>query len=78
MELSCPLAAPMTIAIKLNGTARNVPEGMQIAELCVELELRPEQVAVEVNRRIVRRDQHAATPLAEGDEVEIVTLVGGG
>jgi sulfur carrier protein len=35
-------------------------------------------VAVEVNRRLVRRAEHASTRLAEGDRVEVVTLVGGG
>ena len=68
----------MPIAIKLNGTVRDVPEGTKVAELCAELELRPEQVAVELNRVVVRRAEHATTTLAEGDEVEIVTLVGGG
>ncbi|MCX5655676.1 MAG: sulfur carrier protein ThiS [Planctomycetota bacterium] len=35
-------------------------------------------VAVEVNRELVPRSQHGARRLAEGDVVEIVTLVGGG
>lgn len=34
--------------------------------------------AVEVNKTHVRRPQYDATPLKEGDRVEIVTLVGGG
>ena len=36
------------------------------------------QIAVERNQEIVPRAEHATTPLAEGDRVEIVTMVGGG
>ncbi len=34
--------------------------------------------AVELNKRLVRRSEYANTPLANGDNLEIVTLVGGG
>jgi sulfur carrier protein len=34
--------------------------------------------AVEVNRVLVPRSQHASRVLAEGDAIEVVTLVGGG
>ena len=37
----------------------------------------PEKVAIELNRRLVRSDKYD-TPLKDGDEVEIVTFVGGG
>ena len=36
------------------------------------------EVAVEVNRRVVRRADHGGTVLESGDVVELVTLVGGG
>jgi len=39
---------------------------------------RPVAFAVEVNRRVVPRRDHAATLLQDGDSIEIVTLVGGG
>ena len=64
--------------IRLNGEERELPEAITVAGLVAELGLRPEQVAVEVNRALVPRAEHAATTLAEGDEVELVTLVGGG
>jgi thiamine biosynthesis protein ThiS len=37
-----------------------------------------EHSPVELNRRIVPRSRYAATSLADRDELEIVTLVGGG
>lgn len=67
-----------TIEIELNGGRRELPEGTTVAGLVALLELRPEVVAVERNRALVRRADHAATQLADGDRVEVVTLVGGG
>ena len=68
----------MTIAIVLNGKEHTVRAGTRVADLCEELGLVPEQVAIELNERVVRRDVRGSTVLAEGDVVEIVTLVGGG
>jgi thiamine biosynthesis protein ThiS len=67
-----------TIEIELNGARRTLPEGTTVAGLVALLELRPEVVAVERNRALVRRADHATTELAPGDRVEVVTLVGGG
>ncbi|CAN5901643.1 thiazole synthase [soil metagenome] len=66
------------MTILLNGETREFPEAITVAEALQQLGLRPEQVAVEVNRQLVPRARHAETPLASGDEVEVVTLVGGG
>lgn len=49
-----------------------------MASLLAELELDPSQVAVERNRDIVPRAQYAQTTLSDGDQLEIVTFVGGG
>ncbi|HEX8200933.1 MAG TPA: sulfur carrier protein ThiS, partial [Isosphaeraceae bacterium] len=64
--------------ITLNGQSRDLPAGLTVAELLRLLEVRPEHVAVEVNRGLVPRARHGATRLAEGGELEVVTLVGGG
>jgi len=66
------------IRIEVNGAPREVAEGTTIARLLRELALPPEQVAVERNGALVRRAEHATATLAEGDALEIVTLVGGG
>lgn len=72
------LRARRPLKILLNGESRELPEGSTIATLVASLDLRPEQVAVERNRELVPRAEHATTALAEGDELEVVTLVGGG
>lgn len=66
------------VQIVINGTPREVTDGITVAELLGRLELRSQQVAVEVNRELVPRTRHQAHVLLAGDAVEIVTLVGGG
>lgn len=64
--------------LKVNGEAREVPEGTTLSGLLAQLKLESERVAVEVNAQVVRRARHATHLLATGDQVEIVTFVGGG
>jgi sulfur carrier protein len=66
------------LQIVLNGEPRPVAPGMTVAELVESLQLSPRQVAVEINLELVPRAQHAGHVLADGDRVEIVSLVGGG
>lgn len=64
--------------IQLNGEAVELPEGLSVADLLARLDLAGRRVAVELNLDIVPRSQHAATPLREGDRVEVVHAIGGG
>lgn len=64
--------------IKVNGEIRELAGETTVAGLLRLLELDPRFLAVERNRELVPRTRHAECQLAEGDEVEIVTLVGGG
>ena len=64
--------------ITINGEEKEIADGMTVAELVASLDLQPKFVAVERNREIVPRKQHGECQLESGDELEIVTLVGGG
>ena len=64
--------------VTVNGKVRDLPEGATIEQLLGDLAIRRDAIAVEVNRQIVSRSQHADMQLREGDAVEIVTFVGGG
>lgn len=66
------------ISVTVNGETVAVDAGASVAELLARLDLGSQAVAVEVNLDLVPRAKHAATRLAAGDRVEIVTLVGGG
>lgn len=63
--------------VKVNGDPRDLPDGTTLRALAAQFKLTPEKVAIELNRRLVRAEKYD-TPLKEGDEVEIVTFVGGG
>jgi sulfur carrier protein len=64
--------------ITVNDQPHDVVEGATVAELLEQLGLAGKPVAVEVNLDLVPRTRHAGHPLAAGDRLEIVTLVGGG
>jgi sulfur carrier protein len=63
--------------IQVNGELREVRSDTILA-LVEELGLDVRKVAVERNLEIVPKSQHAVTPVAEGDRVEVVQFVGGG
>jgi sulfur carrier protein len=62
----------------VNGEERDVANGATVADLIDASGLANAACAVEVNRSLVPKRDHASTTLAEGDRVELVTLVGGG
>ena len=66
------------IDVVINGEARTVVQGTTVAGLIGELGFGDRRVAVERNREVVPRAQHATTELAAGDRIELVTFVGGG
>lgn len=63
--------------VTVNGEERDLPDGTTLRELVKQFNLTPEKVALELNRRLVKSEKYD-TGLKEGDEVEIVTFVGGG
>lgn len=69
---------PVEIEIVVNSNPRTVPYGTTVARLIADLGFGDQRVAVERNREVVPRAQHATTQLAAGDRLEVVTFVGGG
>ena len=64
--------------IRINGEDKEIGNGLSLAELLEELQIRPGRIVVELNRDIVSREAHASTVLKAGDVLEIVHFVGGG
>jgi sulfur carrier protein len=52
--------------------------GLSLVALVESLGMKPDRVAVELNRNIVPRDRWPETKLSDGDRLEIVQFVGGG
>jgi thiamine biosynthesis protein ThiS len=64
--------------VTVNGKGRDVKDGLTVRALLEELALIGGPVAVEINRAIVPRAQHATHVVNAGDAIEIVHFVGGG
>jgi len=62
----------------LNGEEREISGVSNVADLVTSLGLDARKVAIELNLEIVPRSIYPATPLADGDRIEIVTFIGGG
>lgn len=65
------------MTITLNGESRST-DAPTLAALIESLGMKADRVAVELNLEIVPRAQWPATPLKDGDKLEIVHFVGGG
>jgi sulfur carrier protein len=64
--------------ITINGQQETIDDGLTVAALLDARGLANKPCAVEVNRSLVPKAEHAGRELREGDSLEIVTLVGGG
>ncbi len=64
--------------VVVNDEPTELPDGATVVDLLARLDLPGTRVAVEVNRALVRRADHAQCRLVQDDRIEIVTLVGGG
>jgi thiamine biosynthesis protein ThiS len=65
----------------INGQSRSFPDlavGATVDTLVIALGFKPDRVAVEHNGSIVSRPNWPSTPVASGDQFEIVHFVGGG
>jgi sulfur carrier protein len=68
----------VSIEVKLNGEPHELPGGASLAQAVAELTAAAGGVAAAVNGDVVPRGSWAATPLRDGDQVEVVTAVQGG
>ncbi len=64
--------------VLVNGSAEEIAVGTTVADVVDRWARSPIGVAVAVNEAVVTRAEWAATALAEGDRVEILTAVQGG
>ncbi len=67
-----------TMTLEINGETRTIAPISNVRELIEALGISGKHVAVEVNRKIIRRGEWDNTPISNLDRVEIVQFVGGG
>ncbi|MDJ0553245.1 MAG: sulfur carrier protein ThiS [Microcoleaceae cyanobacterium MO_207.B10] len=66
------------IILKVNGETRSCLPHTVLPNFLEQLGLNPRLVAVEYNGEILHRQFWDKTEMQEGDNLEIVTIVGGG
>lgn len=64
--------------ISVNGEPRDVVPGTTARQLVASLGVKPEMMAVQINERILPREEMNTTILSDGDVVELIRIVGGG
>ena len=64
--------------LTVNGEGRELGSGVTVSGLLDDLGIDPVTVVVEINLEILKRAEHPARILAEGDSVEIIRMVDGG
>jgi thiamine biosynthesis protein ThiS len=66
------------ITVTVNGRPREFESEMPLVELIRRLEIAFPRIAVAHNGAVLRKEEHEATVIRDGDTVEIVRMVGGG
>lgn len=66
------------IEITVNGETVEIESSMTVEQLLDTVDVPPNYLAVEVNAEVVPREQYTTRLVQAGDDVEVVTLVGGG
>ncbi len=66
------------VELQINGKKELLPSGMTIGQLLAAKGISPNVVACELNLTIIKRDRLADTALKQGDQLEIIQMIGGG
>lgn len=66
------------IEILVNGERRDVPPDQSVSALLQWLQIPPDRVAVELNKKLVRKRDWGQTVVPSASQIEIVEFVGGG
>jgi thiamine biosynthesis protein ThiS len=64
--------------LTVNGKPVELPDGSTVTGLLSHLAVEPARVAIERNQDVIPRRTWAEARLVDGDQIEIVTFVGGG
>jgi thiamine biosynthesis protein ThiS len=66
------------VEVTVNGERRQIPSDQTVATILSWLELPADRVAVELNKRIVRKRDWEQTVVPASAQIEVVEFVGGG
>jgi sulfur carrier protein len=66
------------ITVTINGRPRQFESELALPELIRRLEITHPRIAVAHNGDVLRREEHDTVTVRDGDNLEIVRMVGGG
>lgn len=66
------------MTIKVNGEDMGVTPDTTVLQLLNDVGVNPKLTAVQLNERVLHREELAGTLLSDGDVVELVRVVAGG
>lgn len=64
--------------IIVNGVEHEVSEDTNVIQLLEKLDIKPERIALEINLTVINREDYHSRTIHEGDQVEIISFIGGG
>jgi thiamine biosynthesis protein ThiS len=62
----------------INGETKEIARELNLSELLKHFSLPQERIAIELNRRVVRKKDWENISIADGDKLEVIHFVGGG
>ena len=62
----------------INGETKKISNELNLSELLGHFSLPQERVAIELNKKVVRKKDWENIKLSDGDKLEIIHFVGGG
>ena len=66
------------IKINLNGRSLSLPIGTTVDKVLKKIKAQPSKVAIELNRKIIKKKNISKIYLKNKDKLEIVHFIGGG
>ena len=66
------------VQVSVNGERHCLPQDTSLTSLLTRLNLMSQRIAIERNAQIVPKSQYEQTVLESGDQIEVITAIGGG
>ncbi|NJN32717.1 MAG: thiamine biosynthesis protein ThiS [Synechococcales cyanobacterium RM1_1_8] len=77
-SLTAPLAVTLGVTLTVNGKDVTCQAETSLPQFLEQQGMNPKLVAVEYNGQILHRQHWETTQIGPGDNLEVVTIVGGG
>ena len=66
------------ITIYINGKKKLVNIGISLQDILIMLNIKKNFIAVEVNKEVIPKSLYSSKKILDGDNIEILQMIGGG